>query len=319
MDQRTNNRNALILMLMKVIAETYNLLILLMEKADEDNIPRRIGGSTFGRVVDLERNRHEAHARIVRKYFTGDSTRVQDKFRRRFRMRRSLFLRIVQEIQVHDSYFVQKRDAAGKLGISTIIKVTAALRQIAYSTPADALDETLDIGESTAMECLKRFCNNIIQMYEHVYLRRPNEEDIKNIQDVNEKRGFPGMLGSIDCMHWEWKNCPKGKQGQFTGRSKKPTIILEAVATYDLWIWHAFFGLPGSMNDINVLKSSNLFTELEAGDAPDSSFTLNENRYDVGYYLADGIYPRYAAFVKTLPNPTFDDEKVNLFYQCSYT
>ncbi|GJS90491.1 ALP1-like protein isoform X1 [Tanacetum coccineum] len=47
----------------------------------------------------------------------------------------------------------------------------------------------------------------------------------------------------IDCMHWEWRNCPKAWHGQFArGDKKYPTIMLEAVASYDLWIWHAFFG-----------------------------------------------------------------------------
>jgi hypothetical protein len=39
----------------------------------------------------------------------------------------------------------------------------------------------------------------------------------------------------------------------FTGRGKHPTMILKAVASYDLWIWHAYFGMPDSYNDINVL------------------------------------------------------------------
>ena len=41
-----------------------------------------------------------------------------------------------------------------------------------------------------------------------------------------------------------------------------PTIMLEAVASADIWIWHAFFGVAGSNNDINVLKQSPLFTEV---------------------------------------------------------
>ena len=38
--------------------------------------------------------------------------------------------------------------------------------------------------------------------------------------------------------------------------------MLEAVASADIWIWHAFFGVAGSNNDINVLKQSPLFTEV---------------------------------------------------------
>ncbi|GKE79617.1 ALP1-like protein [Tanacetum coccineum] len=36
--------------------------------------------------------------------------------------------------------------------------------------------------------------------------------------------------------------------------------MLEAVASQDLWIWHAFYGMAGANNDINVLDNSPLFT-----------------------------------------------------------
>uniref|UniRef100_A0A2N9FIM3 DDE Tnp4 domain-containing protein n=1 Tax=Fagus sylvatica TaxID=28930 RepID=A0A2N9FIM3_FAGSY len=111
------------------------------------------------------------------------------------------------------------------------------------------------------------------------------------------------MLGSIDCMHWKWKNCPTAWQGNFTGHIHEPTIILEAVASYDLWIWHAFFGLPGSHNDINVLERSSVFTELAEGRAPLVNYSINGNNYTMGYYLADGIYPTWSTFVKTIPSP----------------
>ncbi len=81
-------------------------------------------------------------------------------------------------------------------------------------------------------------------MYQDVYLREPNDQDLRRILLENSRRGFPGMLGSLDCMHWEWKNCPVAFSGQYKGSKAKPTIILEAVATKDLWIWHAFFGNP---------------------------------------------------------------------------
>ena len=49
------------------------------------------------------------------------------------------------------------------------------------------------------------------------------------------------------------ENCPVALQGQYKGHMKKATMVLEAVASFDLYIWHAFFGVPGSLNDINVL------------------------------------------------------------------
>lgn len=111
------------------------------------------------------------------------------------------------------------------------------------------------------------------------------------------------MLGSVDCMHWRWKNCPVAWHGQFTGHVKDPTIILEAVADQETWFWHAYFGMPGSCNDINVLNRSPLFANLANGEAPEVEFELNGHKYTKGYYLADGIYPQWATFVKPIHHP----------------
>ena len=89
----------------------------------------------------------------------------------------------------------------------------------------------------------------------------------------------------------------------YTGHCHEPTIILEAVASQDLWIWHAFFGLPGSLNGINVLDRSPVFTLLANGHAPPVNYIINGHQYRMGYYLADGIYPNWSTFVKTIPCP----------------
>jgi len=105
-------------------------------------------------------------------------------------------------------------------------------------------------------------------------------------------------------MHWEWKNCPTAWKGTFAkGLYRVPTIILEAVASYDLWIWHAFFGCPGTLNDINVLDRSPVFQELYEGRAPKCKYVVNGRKYNIEYYLSDGIYPRWGTFVKSVPLP----------------
>ncbi|KAM1708507.1 hypothetical protein ACFX2K_001467 [Malus domestica] len=50
------------------------------------------------------------------------------------------------------------------------------------------------------------------KVYKDEYLREPNQEDLNRLLRKAEDRGFPGMIGSLDCMHWDWKNCPTGWQ-----------------------------------------------------------------------------------------------------------
>ncbi|XP_074336670.1 uncharacterized protein LOC141673837 [Apium graveolens] len=81
-----------------------------------------------------------------------------------------------------------------------------------------------------------------------------------------------------------------------SGHKGVATIILEAVASSDLWIWHAFFGVAGSNNDINILDLSPVFDDILQGRAPEVNYTINGNNYNKGYYLTDGIYPEWSRF-----------------------
>ncbi|XP_030944966.1 uncharacterized protein LOC115969446 [Quercus lobata] len=282
--------------------EIIALLALEEERLEKERASISRRGSVPGRRC-IQRDHEQGHQRLFQDYFAESPVYPPNIFRRRFRMSRSLFLRIKSNLEEKDEYFVQKRNATGLLGLSSLQKMTAALRMLAYGVAADFTDEYVRIGESTAIESLKKFVEAIVDIYSTEYLRSPNSNDIARLLRVGERRGFLGMLGSIDCMHWKWKNCPSGWKGQYTGHSREPTIILEAVASYDLWIWHAFFGLPGSHNDINVLDRSFIFTNLAQGRAPSVNYSINGHDYTMGYYLADGIYPSWSTFVKTISVP----------------
>ncbi|GJZ26420.1 ALP1-like protein isoform X1 [Tanacetum coccineum] len=127
----------------------------------------------------------------------------------------------------------------------------------------------------------------VMEIYGPEFLRKPTVTDVEKLYRYHEeKHGFPGMLGSLD-----------------------------SVASHDLWIGHAFFGVAGSNNDINILYQSPIFNDLKTGRAPEIPFVANGVTYPSGYYLVDGIYPELAPLVKTIPEPSNDDHKRILFKQ----
>ncbi|XP_024004241.1 uncharacterized protein LOC112081640 [Eutrema salsugineum] len=226
-------------------------------------------------------------------------------------MNKPLFMHIVERLSNEIPYFQQRNDASGRPGLSALQKCTAAIRLLAYGTAFDTVDEYLHLGATTARKCLEHFVEGVIVLFGDEYLRRPTPEDLRRLLAVGESRGFPAMIGSIDCMHWEWKNCPTAWKGQYTRGSGKTTIVLEAVASYDLWIWHAFFGPPGTLNDLNVLERSPVFDDIINGQAPQVTFSVNGREYHMAYYLTDGIYPNWATFIQSIKIP--QDQKAKLF------
>ncbi|XP_028056614.1 uncharacterized protein LOC114260633 [Camellia sinensis] len=194
---------------------------------------KKIGDSVVGHRY-IHRDRRQGHDRLFADYFAANPVYSPTIFRRRFRMCRPLYLRILNAIQAHNSYFVQKQDAAYVLGLSPLQKMTSAMRILSYGVAADAVDDYIRIGESTAIQSLQQFCNLVTEIFGEEYLISPTPTDIARLLAIGEVRGFPGML-----------------------ESKAPPI----------------------------------------------HYTINGHSYDMGYYLADGIYSQWATLVQTISSP----------------
>ncbi|XP_024978949.1 uncharacterized protein LOC112516158 [Cynara cardunculus var. scolymus] len=190
-------------------------------------------GSIHGHIV-INRDRENVDRNLFNDYFSENPRFPELMFHRRFQMSRTIFVHILDVVQSHDNYFLQRRGGCGKLGLSDYQKVTAVFRMLAYGMAADATDEYIKIGESTVLEALKRFCRAIVEVFGERYLRTPNANDVARLLQVGEQRGFPGML---------------------------------------------------------------------AGTAPPPNYVIKGKSYNMGYYLADGIYPKWVTLVQSIHDP----------------
>ncbi|GJZ61280.1 ALP1-like protein [Tanacetum coccineum] len=143
-------------------------------------------------------------------------------------------------------------DYTGKVGISPLMKCTFAIHQMVYDSVPDALDEYLQ------MEFLRQLSYSDI---EKLYARH------------EEKHGYPGMIGNIDCTDWSWENFPIALRTQFCKGDHGPDPFI-------------------------------LF-----GKAPDVQFVAKEVTYKRAYYQNDGIYPEWYVLMKSISNPESNDHK----------
>lgn len=135
-----------------------------------------------------------------------------------------------------------------------------------------------------------------------------NEEYTQRLMVENEESGCPGMLGSIDCMHWTRKNCHVAWQGQYRGHCFDPTIILEAAASHDLWIWHPYIDMLGSHQWSQCPPLIFSFWKACWWWQSNLHYVVDHNVYNMGYYLADHIHPPWATIVYTIHKPKGNKE-----------
>ena len=248
--------------------------MIMVDEISLDAVPSHSGGSVVGRRF-IWRDREGNAAKLYRDYFSHDPRYNARLFRRRFRMRRQLFLRIVDGLKKNGQTFITKTDCTGRKGFDPIQKATIAMRLLAYNMAADSLDEGMEVGESTALLFFKRFCIEIVQVFGSEYLRELDGEELKLVVEDNARRGWPGLIGSLDCMHWRWLMCPVAWKGSYTGKEDGATLVLEAVCDRKLRVYHYNFGRPGANNDLNILAKSTLLDDILSGKGPQISFTVN--------------------------------------------
>lgn len=263
--------------------------------------------STKRRKVDWDHER--AYKCVVADYFDPMGHRFDNRqFERILRITPTLAEMILNRLAKTDEWWTLRWDCTKKMSNAPEVKLIAALKMAAYGEAFVAWQDYCQMGESTARECLSKLMKSLVEddYFSSVYMRRMSRADARRVEELHHREfGVRGCLGCLDVMLLPWGNCPNALKGQYCGKSKHPNIALEAACDWNLWIWHSFFGEPGSLNDVNVWERSPLLNEMTHGKIQDIDFdfVINGETFHQLYWLVDGIYPRLSRFLKSIVNP----------------
>jgi hypothetical protein len=108
------------------------MMVLLAHKMKNKKKKRKHYGSVLGHQK-IRRLHAEADHILMQNYFGPSPIMPKKFFRRKFRMSSELFKKIAERMKCLDHFFQQRRSASGELGHNTYQKVTAALRQMAWT------------------------------------------------------------------------------------------------------------------------------------------------------------------------------------------
>jgi hypothetical protein len=261
---------------------------------------------------------HTGAIQCIHRDYLGSNPLFGKEFSLMFRLSKRRFELLMHDIQAQGiAFYTTEIDRHGKPASSFESRLLLPLKTLAYGVPPHAFIDYFQMSKEFARECCLQFDSAIRTCYMKEFLRLPTKDDLKAICALHKSvHKVDGLApGSLDCTHTYWKNCPKAWQGSYQGKEGKPSIVLEAIADYHMWFWHASYGYAGTLNDKNILNLSpfhesllnGTFDELEkqAGVVP---YRIGDETFNKLFILVDGIYPQYSRFVKGIKEPVTMEE-----------
>jgi len=224
-------------------------------------------------------------------------SRIGKLFRRRFRLPFPTFVKLVDKCS-HHNIFPPSRHLPVEL------KVLTCLRILGRGSCADEIKELSGelLGESTVHVLFKQFVKGIAEHLFPIHVKIPEGTYLQEVLHVYSRLGLPGAIGSMDCTHVWWAQCPKRLTFDCTGKEGYPTLVFQVVVDHFRRINHCSRHFLGASND-KTIANNDPFT---VGVMDGSLENIEYHVFDLygekvlakgGYIITDNGYQDKACFM----------------------
>ena len=228
-------------------------------------------------------------------------------FRNNFRVPYVAFLSIYDFFKMRNT----KVDATGRPAVDCRLLVLGSLRLLAWGAPFGQLEELTCVNEDTHRQFfLNEFLLWGCRLARDIIFLPRDDTEYAAVESVYRRKGLPGCVGSIDCVHVQWDRCPSGFKGECVGKSGTPTLAFEVVAAHDGRIQSVSAYNPGAQNDKTIAQNDEAVRKVRNHDTFLSGKTFQTQQEDGtmrthqgAYYICDGGYCNWTCLI-----PPFKDQ-----------
>ena len=111
------------------------------------------------------------------------------------------------------------------------------------------------ISEKAMRVFFHEFCEFFSNNFYDVFVTVPSTpEELAKVTGIYRRLGFPGAVGSIDCVHVRWDKCPFALRSSCKGKEGYPSLAYEAVVDHHRRILSVTKSHYGARNDKTIIK-----------------------------------------------------------------
>ena len=152
------------------------------------------------------------------------TSKVGKLFRKRFRIPFPVFTQIMERVCREEWFPETERQLQSKNWIPLELKVLGFFRVLGRGVGFNDIAEIT--ASSAATHCLlfHEFCSKMVMLYDEFIIPPKTQDEIDRVTLVYKLKGLPGCIGSIDCIHVPWENCPAMWRSLYQGKEGHPAV-----------------------------------------------------------------------------------------------
>jgi hypothetical protein len=139
------------------------------------------------------------------------------------------------------------------------------------------------------------------------------DEQFEFVVGEYSARGLTGCVGSVDCVHVGWDQCPYQYHSLYTGKEGFPSVAYEVICTSRKFIQSVSAGHPDSRNDKHIVRTDDSVMQLLEGNgwlqskAWNSTGPNGKRPHFFGVYLiCNGGYHRWPYLISPVKTGAAD-------------